>query len=193
MSESVWASIEIGGNIPADKLDEFAQALSNEMFDEGGPDENTEDAWIQHIKDTAAEGSTLELTDSSASWGEFADLEKWLLKNDITFVRQSEAFGEYNGEYIWHVQGKGDATGYATKAFDGSHVLNRENVSHALTVLQNIPTLEEAALQANEDGVQGIIAKEALRIGEINPVHLLRHWLDEYCPNPPSVPALTIM
>jgi len=193
MSNRIWAQIEIGGNIPAAKLQDLAHELSQECFEEGGPQKNDIDSWIQHIRDTAEQDSTLELIDSSASWGMF-DLEVWLLKNDVTFVRQCEADGEYDGEYVWHVQGTpNNESKHATKSCDGKNVIDRDAVVVALNIIEEIPTLEEAALRVNDTNVSGLIAKEALRTGEINPAHLLRHWLNEYYPDPPDVPALTIM
>ena len=67
MSNRVYAQIEIGSNIPAAKLEDLANELSQECFEDGGPDFNNVDSWIKHIRETAKQGYTLELIDPSAS------------------------------------------------------------------------------------------------------------------------------
>ena len=102
MGEYFPGAIELGGNIPAEMLDQLAEVISEQgcYLDDGSEAELTPAEALQLLHKADKEKTVLKLADYQASWGEFDDLEAFCNEHGIDYDRTSDAHYEYNGEMI---------------------------------------------------------------------------------------------
>ena len=88
MGESIPATISIGGKLPNRLVDEFEKLLdsNSDGFSNTDPRNNP--------------CGSFELTNDQAYNGEFEDLEAFCRKNQLTYVRKSDAKYDFEAEYI---------------------------------------------------------------------------------------------
>jgi hypothetical protein len=127
--------------MPARLVDEFIRlmiATHGSLTDFGEP-EVTEDI----LRQAVLEGKTLTLCDDEARWGEFEDLEAFLVKHGIHFNRHSDAFGESDGVLVFH---RGGVRFWYLASQSGDLLLAQEQV---VEILQRDSSDQEkiAALQ----------------------------------------------
>jgi len=99
MSDRFPAKISIGGKIPVSLKDELAKLIWQEDFEfvNGWGYENTitDLGEVQSALDDAAkENRPVCFSDDQARYGEFKELEKFLVENNIDFDRVSDSFAE---------------------------------------------------------------------------------------------------
>ncbi len=101
MSDRFWGKIMIGGEISPRTAAKLAVFISgNNLFGEYG-----ETPFIPNSADDLAlraseTGGYLKFSDDEASWGQFGELEHFLVQHKIPYDRQSEAKYEYDAELI---------------------------------------------------------------------------------------------
>ena len=102
MSDYFPAEIHIGGPIQRATLDGLIGAIldGRTCLDEYGGPPATEAAVLNSLK----EGHILSLCDDQATFGEFEDLEAFLVEHEIHFDRHNDARYEFNAENI-HYRG----------------------------------------------------------------------------------------
>lgn len=192
MSDDVYAKIEIGGPIPASELENLAEKLLEEGFDEGGPNKNTKEDWIKLIKNY--EGSIIELSSYAVNYGMFSDLEEFLIENDISFIRESEASSEYDAEYAWHIHGQNKKLQIVHRKVDSSDIIIPKYVlTEILKALKTVDDLKKAPLHINEHSEIGKLSKYILKNGMPDPVSYIQHWLNTEYPDIPKCPPITIV
>jgi hypothetical protein len=100
MSDRFAAQITIGGTIPRS----LVEGLCNEISASGGSTDwgetNCEPSDERSLLNLRGENGTITLYDSEARYGEFPELEAFLIDHGIPFDRLSEAKWEYDGEVV---------------------------------------------------------------------------------------------
>lgn len=98
MSDRLCAEIRIGGNIPSSLVGELCRVIRDEGVglewgENGFSPENAND-----LTKALDDGGMLCLKDAEASWGEFAELERFCVKHGIAFERETEGKYEFDPE-----------------------------------------------------------------------------------------------
>lgn len=198
MSDYIYASINIGGDIPESLIPELANKLINENFENTELDVNTHstdvDEWVQAIR--ACDNECAIECNGLANYGNYNDLEKWLCEHDISFLRSSDAGLEYDGEYVWHERGTPpDSVLQVCKSAGGQEVVPINEVISIVGAIKTIKNAEEAALhlQDDEDSETHELAMYILRKGMPDSMEYLEHRLKEKYPEPPYLSDLHII
>jgi len=128
MSDRFPAEIHIGGPIPRQLRDQLIQAIVAQgvhLQDYGGP-EATEEG----LEPLIQEGEFLCLYDDQARYGEFDELEAFLVEHEIHFNRHSDGYCEHNAQWLFF---RGSDAPLAMPAEQGAGILlYRENVAEIL-------------------------------------------------------------
>lgn len=99
MSDHFAASITIGGPIPQRLVEPLCQAIAQERLSLEWGDAPFKPASAQDLLDACTNihaADVLQLCDEHAPWGEFVDLEKFLIAQGIAFDRSHEAKFDVN-------------------------------------------------------------------------------------------------
>lgn len=102
MADYFPAEIHIGGPIPRAALDDLIEAILAEgvsLHDYGGPGPTREE-----LDEALREGAAVDLYDDQACYGQFEDLEAFLVNHGIHFDRHGDAHCEFNAENV-HYRG----------------------------------------------------------------------------------------
>ena len=102
MSDRFSADITIGGAVPRSLVAALCEAISDSgagLDWEGGCDPGCAEDLL-HLAEAEGARGTIRLHDCQASYGEFPELEAFLIANGIAFDRASEAKYEYDGEVL---------------------------------------------------------------------------------------------
>jgi hypothetical protein len=117
MSDYFPAEIHIGGPVPRAALDGLIEAMmaqGGSLSDYGGA-EPTRDAILTAIQ----EGATVGLYDAEACFGQFPDLEAFLVEHGIHFNGHNDAYGECDAENVFYRGGPEPVRMPATQAGEG--------------------------------------------------------------------------
>ena len=104
MSDHFPGSIEIGGELPRAKLEEFIAALTNDgpglgaVYEEGGA---TEEEYRRFIENDESRTGSITFSDPEARYGMFDNIEPFCAANDLVFVRRSSSHHEFDAELVW--------------------------------------------------------------------------------------------
>ena len=98
MSDYFAGEIEIGGRISRSDLNELIDLIVSEELKE-----DYNDTWTRErlVKAFAAQDS-VRLTDDEARYGEFPELEEFLVEHKISFNRHSDARYEYDATNLYY-------------------------------------------------------------------------------------------
>ena len=102
MADRMAASIEIGGKIKNELLDEFI-ALASEY----GTDDWSAGANKKYVMEAINNKKPLVLSDPEVAWGEFTDIEAFCKEHRLSFKRHASPKYEYEGEIHYYVPEKG--------------------------------------------------------------------------------------
>lgn len=193
MSDQYWASITIGGEIKEEDLLDFVHALRHEFgnIDEG---EVTDSASaVKWIEDQIKKwNGHLYQDDVEASYGMFDGLETWCQDHGVSYDRQSDSYGDYEGETAWWRPGMTEPESMVILN-DGHPVLRKERLTEVLKIIRET-TLDNVALRINSDDEdEEFIVRCVLEEGKTDPLALLEKWIDHTYPEPPSLPELKII
>ena len=168
MSEPIPAKIEIGGRITRSQFDEMLRLEGFELGDPGtGP---------------MYEGASLESSPTprlvigyhSANYGEFPDLEAYLVSNGIPFDRHSDARYEIDAEEVCFRSGMEKPLVSTGTQDDASPVVNQADVAKAI---EQAASAEDAV-----ESIRGLLKLHYLR-AEIAPLPPLEIEDDELSPS----------
>ena len=109
MADRMAASIEIGGKITKELLDELI-ALASECW----ADDWSSDANKKYVMAAINNKKPLVLTDPEIAWGEFTDIEEFCEQHGLHFKRHTCPKYEYDGEIRYYVPENGLLTIGAT-------------------------------------------------------------------------------
>jgi hypothetical protein len=105
MSEWIAAEIRIGGVVPPARVPKLIEAIEREgvtvTWEEYPFEAKTADDLLELALDSKGHPSTLNLVDHQARWGQFENLEAFLVQHSIAFDRFTEAKYEYSAEHAW--------------------------------------------------------------------------------------------
>jgi hypothetical protein len=102
MGEYYPAEIRIGGNLPAQLLEEFFAEIRSTGATAGGFDGPAFDCKnADDLRQTRDEQGRLVLADAEASYGQFEGLEVFCLRHGILFDRHSDAHYEFDAENVY--------------------------------------------------------------------------------------------
>lgn len=100
MADRFATSIEIGGKLSADRIDELVDAINNSdmSFEWGSPGVQVDEKFIL----TYSGLKTIYLVDDQRAWGNVADTECDLLSLGLTFKIIAEPKYEYPGSFTFY-------------------------------------------------------------------------------------------
>jgi len=102
MSEYMAAEIWIGGPIPQRLVPQLCRAISGQGASLDWGDAHFAPAGAADLLEGCLDGETplLHLCEDQARWGEFRELEEFLVRRRICFRRRSEAKAGYDAELV---------------------------------------------------------------------------------------------
>ena len=98
MGDYFAGEIEIGGPVSRSELNELIDLIVDEGLKEDYSDTWTRDKLVKAF----ATQDTVRLTDDQASYGEFPELEEFLVEHKISFNRHSDARYEYDATNLYY-------------------------------------------------------------------------------------------
>ena len=141
MSDRFPTQIQIGGNVSRNLLPALMKAINEEQL---------QNAWGNGIQPIATEEQLLDcieddhlyLCDDERAWGEFTDLERFLVEKKIAFDRSHGPRYEYSGELVLFRPGM-EAPACAICNDSGTLLVEIEEVQKARDMLKACHTLPE--------------------------------------------------
>ena len=106
MADRFPGDITIGSNIPLRLLDLLSEVIAEEVVSIGWQYRLDKASIRQAIENAAARKETVQFTDDQAAYGQFDELEGFLIKHRIHFNRHSDARYEYDAENVYY-RGRG--------------------------------------------------------------------------------------
>jgi len=135
MADRFSAKIEIGGTITKHQAQGLITVIRHSGASHEWGDAPFKPETIKDIVELVREDGILELVDHEARYGEFPDLEDYLVASQIPFDRHSDAQYEYDGELVSYRPETGRITHTATE--DGNRMVDYVTVRNALTLLES--------------------------------------------------------
>ncbi len=141
MADYMAAHIKIGGKLQRSKLQEFLSLIQ---------DLSAEDYWSspadqEYLQECMDDKKPIGLYDDEASYGQFEELERFCVENNLTFRRQSSPKYEYDGQIRYFSPDAGDQ--YIGATDDGEAYLRLSELidyqDKGLTLQQVIEQVEE--------------------------------------------------
>jgi len=205
MSDYFSGTIEIGGQLPASELPFFIQAINNEtnlnlkeeIKEDISPKEfldlldGTEN--IDDMQEIIQNGGSLRFFVSEARYGRFEDIESFCVRNGLTFIRYSEAYGEYEADIEWWQPGMEQSCIRFCDNY-GHITIRAERIRETIESVKRFNP-KEAPLYLNEtapDDVNAFLAKWSLK-NEWDAMEALKARLDYLAPRPPEVGKFEII
>lgn len=151
MSERFAGDITIGGAVPRSLVPEFCRVIADSGAGpdyEGGCEPSTEEELLQLV----GEDGTLVLHDCQARYGEFPELEGFLVSHGIPFDRSSEAKYEYDGEIVKFRPGHGTYHMSATQ--EGEATISASEIEGIVKRLDEIEGMRKDQLLAVAESVR---------------------------------------
>jgi len=176
MSEMFYGRINIGGELPEDKVPEFLKAIQ-------------EDTGITYgtLDRIPKEEETLLIEDSEARNGMFNNLETWCQDNGLSYIRISSACDVYSAETVWWVpEMKEPMEVFNTQ--DQEPYIRKSDLEDILSFLDKVKDPKNASLLINDE------KKWAMEVieGNDDPIAFIRKRIDEICPNPPYLTSFGV-
>ena len=106
MSDRFPGDITIGGDIPHRLLDLLSEMIASEGVSIDWQYTLGKAAVQKVIEDAVARKETVRFTDDEACYGQFEELEGFLVERGIHFDRHSDARYEYDGENAYYRGGR---------------------------------------------------------------------------------------
>lgn len=151
MADRYPTKIRIGGPVRRGRLAALIRAINAEglQSDWGSslPDITSEEQLLRHIED-----GCLTFCDESRAWGEFADLEHFLVQESIPFNRWHAPRYEYDGELVQFRTGM-QAPAVAAANDSGVIVIEApeiQRIRDTLKTAQNMEDVRKAMDELNE-------------------------------------------
>jgi hypothetical protein len=141
MSDHIASYIRIGGTIPKRLVAELCRAITYEQLALDWGEAHFAPTSVQELLEvrTSIEGAdVLQLYDDDARWGEFADLEKFLIEQGISFDRLHEAKFDINARLTQF------------RPESGRHDFNTTVEGHVVVALRDVQYLRDDLHQVRE-------------------------------------------
>ncbi len=141
MADYMAAHIKIGGKLQRSKLQEFLSLIQ---------DLSAEDYWSspadqEYMQECLGDKKPIGLYDDEARYGQFEELERFCVENNLTFRRQSSPKYEYDGQIRYFSPDAGDQ--YIGATDDGEAYLRlselKDYQDKGLTLQEVIEKVEE--------------------------------------------------
>jgi hypothetical protein len=153
MSEPIGITIEIGGDLPANRIEGFLEALRSECYDVVGPSTENE------LRNKTGRNQTIKIN-ATANFGNCDDLMIFCRKNKLGYIHHCEAKYEYEAEITYWVPGMKKAKSLRADQ-GGTALINIEYVKPVtdflFKYLNEGPTV--FPLHINEDSLKSIAEK----------------------------------
>ena len=169
MSEPIPAKIEIGGSIKRSQLDEIIRLgdCGNLQAEGAGPN-------YSGISIESLPTPRLVIGNPEADYGEFTELEAFLVENEILFDRHSDAKHEYEAEEVCFRPGMGEPLVSLGTQGEDNPLISQRLVA---TAIEQAASPEDAI-----EAIRGLLALHYLR-AEIAPLPPLEIEEDELSPS----------
>jgi len=179
MSEYIGCSLRIGGKITKAQANELLRLIKDEMCDYTGP------STLKEFKEEAK-------WDGTANYGQCDDVEGFCETNHISYIRQSDAMYEYDGEIRSFIN---DEVTITKSTQDGNSTVRIDEIKPycdlLLALLEQGETALPLFLAVKEESFHNFIVA-AIK----NPKNLhkkLKKKLDLLLPTIPVLPPLEII
>jgi len=176
-------TIEIGGELPANLIDEFLQAFNEECYDITGP--------------TTKSGLRKEAGKTSIKWyamanlGECDDLKAFCKEHKLGYIHHTSASDEYNASLSYWIPGMKNET-YIQSNQDSDAVVNIYEIKPMVDFLLEYAKIGKNAIPlfVGTKGLEDIIEKCSKRPGRIH--QILKKKINQLLPGEPTLPPFTI-
>jgi len=148
MADRYPTKIRIGGQVKRERLAALIHAINAEglQSDWGSclPDITSEEELLKNV-----EGGHLSLCDEERAWGEFADLEHFLVQESIPFNRWHAPRYEYDGELAQFRTGM-ETPATAAVNDNGVIVIEAPEIQRIRDILKNAQSMEDVRKAVDE-------------------------------------------
>ena len=183
MSEPIYMSIQVGGEITAELAEELLGLVKDEINDTDGP--TTLDGLRAEKPPVVWRGCT--------NYGECDDIKHFCEEHDLPYIHHCEATGQYDAATTWWLPGM-KAHAYLQTDSGESPVVDIELVRAPVQLLlawaKDGPAALPAFIGSENDLVRETVEKELKRKG--SGLRHLRKTLEGNLPGVPEIPPLTI-
>jgi hypothetical protein len=184
MSEAIGMSIEIGGTLYASLIDEFLEAVGDDMFD-------INDGYTREELVNCDSEDCLFISGVS-NFGLCPKVFKFCEKYNLTYLHYAEALGEFESEATYWMPGMDEPESFKT---DHEHnpVIKVSDINPLLDLMCALISMDREALPLylNDPATQDLV-----KIGLENPQQfpiVLKDRIDSIIPDkPPKVPPCLI-
>ena len=183
MSEPMSLSIEIGGELPADLIPDFFDAMKSECYEIVGPDSHTS------LRKEAGKSSIK--WHALANYGECDDLKAFCQKHKLGYIHYVEAKYEYNAELHYWVPGMRQEKDLEANQ-DSDAVVNIYKIKPVVNLLLEYAKIGKDAIPlfVGAKGLEDIIEKCSKKPGQT--LQIIEKKINQLLPGEPKLPPFTI-
>ena len=183
MSESMSLSIEIGGELPADLIPDFFDAMKSDCYEIVGPETHTslrKEAGKKSIKWYA-----------TANYGECDDLKTFCRKHKLGYVHHVDALAECNASLTYWIPGMRSET-YIQSNQDSDPVVGVNEIKPMIDFLLEYAKTGKNAIPlfVGTKGLEDIIEKCSKKPYQTH--QIIKKKLNQLLPGEPKLPPFTI-
>jgi hypothetical protein len=188
--------IRIGGIINKTLLPEFINLIDEERLfrDDKG---NVLDKNKVNILDYVYDYELVFTSDNDSEFYTFSELEDWMMKHDIPFIRESDAFKEDDGmnvsEYlVFWLHGMPEKR-YLVKDINHQFIIHVKDLEIIITAIKSVGSIEDAPRYLNHGNIEEKrYARYIIQEGTIDPISYLQSYLKLYY-HEPELPKFQIL
>ena len=178
MADSYWAEIKIGGQLKKDLVEALTKIL-DELCLLG--DENNPEDFV---------GKVMSYEDCEASNGRFKELEEFCEANNLSYVRNTSDYDEYEACISWWTPENGNYTILDKECYQ---VLRTDTIKEAIEATKTIQSIESAPIYINDTSILGVYAKYVMENNKLDAMDFLEKRIAELSPTPPELPVFEII
>lgn len=183
MSEPIGMSIEIGGTLPANLIDEFFSAIQDDISDIFQGPTSEED-----LKTEAGKGSITWM--GTANYGLCNDLFAFCENHKLSYLHHSDASGQYDATIAYWLPGMKEAVSLESSQ-EGSVRVAAEDVRPLFDLLLSlVENKDSLAKFIGVEGLEDIVEKGMKKPSSL--LSLLEKRIEKLLPVPPSIPSFII-
>lgn len=188
MSDHFYARIRIGGRLPSKDLPEFLDTINGEISER-----KTE----EDLRGCTQKAGCLDLEDNQARYGQFNDVETYCRKHNLSYVRDSDSYAEYDAEKAFWRPGMKEAECLLTNK-NAHPVIDKRNILEYMEdlrkFLKKVKSVDDAPIKINsEHPHHAAYAKRILETNSIDVLDLLQLRINMEYPDSGTLPAFEIV
>lgn len=196
MSELLWAEISIGGDLKKSLLKDLKKLLMDEelLLDSYGVYPIKEDDLKNYdILSNKDKNNLLTFESNETSNGEFKNLERWLQKHKIPYIRYCDSDGgDISHQTYIYTPDRNDPLIILNNSEQG-HMIHVEEIKYILTAMETVGSMIEAPkFLSHSNDHEKAYAKYLLKEGKLNPIGYLREHIKERYTDP-TLPEFKII